>query len=152
MLLRFVFTCCFVQIALQNQLLGDERQTFDELYDVLMVRHARNGEAYGENEIAPMIFKFSAFPFDDVTYPRLSAALDALTPENIESYSVVQRAILQRQLWSVLDATTPSRFVTRRPHTRKRRSSRNSDPAISEREWFVHYPVLQLISQNTMDR
>jgi hypothetical protein len=27
------------------------RSTFDELYEVLMVRHARNGEAYGENEV-----------------------------------------------------------------------------------------------------
>ena len=96
------------------------RSEFDKLFDVLMVRQARNKVAYGENEIAPMIFQFSKFPFDDATYPRLTAALDAITPETIRTYSNVQRAILQRQLWAVFDATTPSRFVTRRPdHTRR---------------------------------
>jgi hypothetical protein len=98
--------------------------TFDELYDVLMVRHARNGEAYGENEIAPMIFKFSGFPFDDATYPRLTKSLDKLTPTEIKTYSVVQRAILQRQMWAVIDSTTPSRFVTRRPHEERRNAVR----------------------------
>ena len=93
---------------------------YDELYDVLMVRHARNGVAYGENEIAPMIFKFSKFPFDDATYPGLTAALDALTPEDIKSYSVVQRAILQRQLWALFDATAPSRVFRRRPDDAQR--------------------------------
>ena len=77
------------------------RSTFDELYEVLMVRHARNGVAYGENEIAPTIFGHSRFPFDDATYPRLTASLDALTPEKIRTYSDVQRAMLQRQLWAV---------------------------------------------------
>jgi hypothetical protein len=90
------------------------------LYDVLMVRHARNGVAYGENEIAPMIFKFSEFPFDDATYPRLTMSLDALTPETIRTYSGMQRAILQRQLWAIFDATAPSRFITIRPHDARR--------------------------------
>ena len=114
MLLRIVFICCCVQIVLPHQLLGDEKNTFDELFDVLMVRHARNGVAYGENEIAPMIFGHSRFPFDDATYPRLTASLDALTPEKIRTYSDVQRAMLQRQLWAVFDATTRQRALNRR--------------------------------------
>ena len=96
------------------------RSAFDKLYDVLMVRHARNGVAYGENEIAPMIFKFSGFPFDDATYPKLTAALDAITSEQIKSYSNVQRAILQRQLWALFDATAPSRVFRRRPDDARR--------------------------------
>ena len=96
------------------------RRPFDELYDVLMVRHGRNGVAYGANEIAPMIFKFSEFPFDDATYPRLKAALDAITLEEIKSQTVEQRAIQQRQLWAIYDATTPSRFVRRRTHEKRR--------------------------------
>ena len=101
------------------------RSTFDELYDVLMVRHARNGVAYGENEIAPMIFKFSKFPFDDATHPRLTAALDAITPETIRTYSNVQRAILQRQLWALFDATAPSRVFRRRPDDARRLAVQN---------------------------
>jgi len=40
------------------------------------------------NEIAPMIFKFSEFPFDDATYPRLTAAPDAITPEQCGATAV----------------------------------------------------------------
>ena len=97
-----------------------ERSEFDALYDVLMVRHARNGVAFGDNEIAPMIFKFSKFPFDDATYPRLTAALDAITPDSIRTYSNLQRAILQRQLWALFDATAPSRVFNRRPDDARR--------------------------------
>lgn len=85
------------------------RNALDELYDVLMVRRALNGDVYGDNETVPMIFKFSEFPFDDGTYPRLTAALDAVTPEEIRKSSVLQRAILQHQLWAIFDSTTPSR-------------------------------------------
>lgn len=120
MICRIVFTCVVVLIAQPPSSLGSKKDAFDELYDVLMVRHARNGVAYGENEIAPMIFKFSKFPFDDATYPRLTAALDAITPEDIKSYSNLQRAILQRQLWSVFDATAPSRVFRRRPDDARR--------------------------------
>jgi hypothetical protein len=109
---------------LPHPLRGDERKAHDDLFDVLMVRHARDGVAYGENEIAPMVFKFSGFPFDDATYPRLTASLNRLTPKRIQTYSDVQRAVMQRQLWALFDLTTPSRFITRRPHEARRNAVR----------------------------
>jgi len=96
--------------------------SFDALYNVLMVRHARNGVAFGEHEVSPMIFKFSDFPFDDTTFPRLKAAIDGLSTSDIKSLSNVERAILQRLLWAVFDATTPSRFLTRRSHQNRRQA------------------------------
>ena len=119
-----VLITCWIQIVLLNPLVGDERRTFDALYDVLMVRHARNGVAYGENETAPMLFGRSRFPFDDATYPRLTASLDTLTPERIRTYTNMERAILQRQLWALFDATTPSRSFTHRPHDSRRSAVR----------------------------
>lgn len=68
-MLRIVFIGWGLQIALPHQLLRSEGNPYDELFDVLMVRHARNGVAYGEDEIASTMFAFSRFPFDDATYP-----------------------------------------------------------------------------------
>jgi hypothetical protein len=134
MLLRIVFICCCVQIVLPGQLLGDDKKAFDELYEVLMVRHAHNGVAFGQNEIAPIMFTRSGFPFDDATFPRLTAALDAITPEEIRTYSNVQLAIMQRQLWALFDATTLSRFVTQHAHDARRNTVRQKytwpDPTI----------------------
>lgn len=124
MIWRIIFACVFVLTASPHSLFGDEKDAFGDLYDVLMVRHALNGVAFGENEIAPMIFKFSAFPFDDGTYPRLRAVLTDIKSDEIETLSVAQRAILQRQVWAIFDATTPSRFVTRRPHEERRNAVR----------------------------
>ena len=56
----------------------------------------------------------SDFPFDDKTYPKLNEALGAfaaLPQPKIESYSDIQRAIMQRHLWKAYDATHPE-FVT----------------------------------------
>ena len=67
-----------------------------------------------------MIFAYSKFPFDDATYPRLTAALDALTPVKIRTYSDLQRAILQRQLWALFDETTPSQVLAGRADDARR--------------------------------
>ncbi len=129
---RVLLLILFVGQAAPGQVRAaeDTPDPYDELYDVLMVRHALNGVVYGGNEIAPMIFKFSAYPFDDKTYPRLSAALDALAPTKNQTYSPVQRAVLQRQLWALFDATTPSRFVSRRPHEARRNAVRQRIAAL----------------------
>ena len=48
---------------------------YDVLHDVIMVRKVSK-EAYGRNEVALFIFGRSKFPFDDKTFPKLTAALE----------------------------------------------------------------------------
>ncbi|MBC8291407.1 MAG: M56 family metallopeptidase [Planctomycetes bacterium] len=87
----------------------DKNQTdpYDELYDVLMTRW-KDGKSYAQNETSPAIFSWSEFPFDDTTFEKFNAAMDAfaaLPQEKIEAYSDVKRALLQRHLWKVFDTT-----------------------------------------------
>ena len=88
----------------------DAADPYDTLYDVIMTRYGPDGKAYGANESSPSIFGESDFPFGDKTYKKLNAALDAfgsLPQTKIEAYSDIQRALMQRHLWQVFDATTP---------------------------------------------
>jgi hypothetical protein len=77
-----------------------------------MTRYGPDGKSYAENETVPAIFPNSDFPFGGKTYKKFNAALDAfgaLPRKKIEAYSDVKRALLQRHLWAVFDATTPHR-------------------------------------------
>jgi hypothetical protein len=88
----------------------DTLDPYDVLYDVIMVRKDSDGNAYGTNEVGPLIYGRSRFPFDDETFPKLTAALErfnAISQTRIESYGRVKRALLQRHLWVVFDATIP---------------------------------------------
>jgi hypothetical protein len=88
----------------------DAADPYDALHDVLMTRYGPDGKSYGENETGPVILPFSIFPFGDNTYEKFKAALDAsaaLPQEQIEAYSDIKRALLQRHLWKVFDATIP---------------------------------------------
>jgi hypothetical protein len=79
-----------------------------------MTRHGPDGKAYGEHEGSPAIFDLSRFPFGDESYEKLNAALDAfatLPQSKVEGYSDIKRALLQRHLWSVFDATVPVRWI-----------------------------------------
>jgi len=81
---------------------------YDVLTDVLMTRIGRDGKSYAQDETSPAIFSWSEFPFDDRTFKKFDAAMDALgalPQEKIEAYSDVQRALLQRHLWEVFDTT-----------------------------------------------
>ncbi len=104
---------------------------YDDLYDAIMTRHGPDGKTYGKNEIAPLIFADSDFPFDDKSYPQFKAALDALIAlpqETIRRYSNVKRAMLQRHLWKVFDLTTAKRFSKSAPSdSRTRIESRRID-------------------------
>lgn len=80
---------------------------YDRLYDVVMTRW-KDGKTYARDETSPAIFAWSAFPFDDQTFDEFNAALDAfdaLSQEEIDQYSDVQRALMQRNLWEVFDTT-----------------------------------------------
>jgi hypothetical protein len=71
-----------------------------------MTRYGADGKTYGENEVTPLIYKYSDFPFDADSHEKLVAALDAfdaLPQEKIEAYSNVKRALLHRHLWAVFD-------------------------------------------------
>jgi hypothetical protein len=92
----------------------DDQRAADDpygaLYDVIMVRKDSNGNAYATDEVGPLIYGRSKFPFDDVTFPKLTAALErfnALSQTRIEAYGDAKRALLQRHLWTVFDATMP---------------------------------------------
>lgn len=80
---------------------------YDVLYDVVMTRY-KDGKAYAQDETSPSIFAWSEFPFDDRTFEKFVAALDgfaALPQGQIEEYSAVKRALMQRHLWTVFDST-----------------------------------------------
>lgn len=88
----------------------DKADPYDTLYDVVMIRKSADGKAFGRNEVGPLIYGRSKVPFDDETFPKLTAALmrfNALSQKKIESYGTIKRALLQRHLWVVFDATIP---------------------------------------------
>ena len=81
---------------------------YDVLTDVLMTRIGRDGKSYARDETSPAIFAWSEFPFDDRTFKKFDAAMDAfgeLPQEKVEAFSNIQRALLQRHLWEVFDTT-----------------------------------------------
>ena len=68
----------------------------------------KDGKAYARDETSPAIFSWSEFPFDDRTFDKFGAALNAfatLPQEDIDEYNDVKRALLQRHLWKVFDTT-----------------------------------------------
>ena len=80
---------------------------YDTLYDAMMTRW-KDGKAYARDETSPAIFSWSEFPFDDRTFDKFGAALNAfatLPQEDIDEYNDVKRALLQRHLWKVFDTT-----------------------------------------------
>jgi beta-lactamase regulating signal transducer with metallopeptidase domain len=85
----------------------DKADPYDTLYDVIMTRW-KNGKAYAQDETSPAVFSWSEFPFDNHTFDKFNAALDAfagLPQEKIERYSDVQRALMQRNLWELFETT-----------------------------------------------
>ena len=85
-------------------------EAYETLYDVLMTRYGPDGKPYAQNESTPVILPETDFPFGDKTYTKFNDALKvfmALPQEEIEAYSDIQRAILQRHLWKVYDASHP---------------------------------------------
>ena len=59
-------------------------------------------------------FLDSKFSFGDETYAKFNNALDAfaaLPQTEIESYSDVKRALLQRHLWKLFDVTNPYQWT-----------------------------------------
>ena len=85
----------------------DKADPYDTLYEVIMTRW-KDGKAYAQDETSPAVFSWSEFPFDDSTFDKFNAALDAfatLPQEKIEKYSDVQRALMQRNLWELFETT-----------------------------------------------
>jgi hypothetical protein len=81
-----------------------------------MTRYGSDGKSHGENETSPALFVLSYFPFGDKTYEKFNAALDAfaaLPQSKIEAYSDIKRALLQRHLWKVYDASHPIYYINR---------------------------------------
>jgi hypothetical protein len=88
---------------------------YDALYDVIMTRKSKDGKTFGREHAAPLIWNSSGYLLDGKTHRRFIAALDtfgALSQKEIEAYSDLKRALLQRHLWAVFDWST-----VRRPPT-----------------------------------
>lgn len=88
----------------------EKSDPYAALYDVVMTRTGPDGKAYAQDESSPAIFHSSRFPFGNRTFDRFNSALDAfaaLSQREIEEYSDVQRALMQRHLWEVYDTTVP---------------------------------------------
>lgn len=120
-LFRVVLFGLFISQVPIDRVCGAEETAdpYDVLYDVVMTRFGPDGEAYGTHESSPSIFNGSDFPFDDRTFDKLDAAVDAfgaLSQEKIEAYSDIQRALMQRHLWHVFDATLPMSWLTTGPN------------------------------------
>jgi len=129
------------------------------LYDVLMTRYGADGKSYAENETSPALFELSDFPFGDKTYKKFNAALDAfaaLPLAQVKAYSDVKRALLQRHLWKIFDATLPGRqqqlaatfpdrrFPAVRSHADRRAATRPRIAALIQRLALTRAHILAL--------
>lgn len=80
-------------------------QAWQRLRAALFVRSAPDERVYGEDELDPLLYPASSYLFVE---PRLSeelGALDALlaAPDACAQLRPLERALLQRELWSVFD-------------------------------------------------
>lgn len=120
---------------------------YDVLYDVIMVRKDSDGKVYGHNEVAPLIYGRSKFPFDDETFPKLTAALErfnALPQIQIEAYGNVKRALLQRHLWAVFDATMPPPDYVEQTQMANRRAAQKTLATLIRRVALTKDEILAL--------
>ena len=112
---------------------------YDVLHEILMTREGPDGKSDTGNESTPAIFPLSDFPFGDKTFEKFKAALDsfeALPQEKIEAYSEIKRALMQRHLWKVFDATLPlsaswTKYVESLGPSKKQQKLRSSDSETS---------------------
>lgn len=143
-----ILVLMFCQFASVRRAWAEEvKDPYDVLYDVIMVRKDSDGKAYGMNEVAPFIYGRSKFPFDDETFPKLTAALErfnALPQEKIEAYGDVKRALLQRHLWAVFDATIPPPDYVERTHMANRQSAQKTLAALIGRVALTRAEILAL--------
>jgi len=147
---RFVWStllllCCQLPMG-EVSVADDTVDPYDALYDVMMVRKDSEGNAYSKNEVGPLIYGRSKFPFDDETFPKLTAALkgfNALSQEKVESYGPVKRALLQRHLWVVFDATIPNDYKPP-THLERRRASQRLLATLIRRVALAKAEILTL--------
>lgn len=98
----------------------DAAGVFESLYDSIMIRDASEYRAWqkvienqvtvpetvGREAIDPLVWKNSRYLIEGDTHSRFIKALDqfsALSDEEIGAYFGVERALLQRHLWSLFD-------------------------------------------------
>lgn len=82
---------------------------YDKLYDAIMVRKTADGRIVALDATTPMLWQNSQYLLGDGNEARLLEALDAfnsLSPEEIEAYPALNRALLQYHVWTVFDWTT----------------------------------------------
>ncbi len=110
---RVLFVLLFCQMVLTQLCRAEEAvDPYDVLYDVIMTRHGPDGKTYGKNSAVPLIWNDSSYLLNGDTHKKFIDALDAfsaVSQQEIEVYSDVKRALLQRHLWAVFDWATVRR-------------------------------------------
>lgn len=103
-LIALLLVACFVQ-----RVRAETSDPYDALYDLIMIRQAKDGTFYGADSAFPLAYRDSRYLFADQKTGAFLKALDsftALSNEEIADYGPVKRALLQRHLWTVFDWTT----------------------------------------------
>lgn len=139
----------------ENAGVENANDPYHVLYDVLMTRYGPDGKSYAQNESSPVILPWSKFPFGDKTYEKFDAALDAfaaLPQANLEAYSDIQRALLQRHLWKTYDASHPDdrtnsggkHTAIKRGHSDRRAAARPKIASLVRRLALTREQILAL--------
>lgn len=105
-----ILYCLIASIVLSQTGSADEVvDPFDALFDIITIRTAADGSTVIPEAETPQLWKDSRYLVTDGASGKLFDALKAfnsLSTDEIESYSPLQRAILQHHLWCVFDWTT----------------------------------------------
>ena len=122
-----VLVCCLLtSIPLCRA--DDQADPYDAVHDVIMTRRAENGNSYGQDYHAPLIWFQSSFLLKEPTHSKFVDALDrfnTLSAKQVEAYGDLKRALLQRHLWAVFDwATTRRNPASADPEPEDLRSAR----------------------------
>lgn len=102
---------------------------YDALYNAIMTRRTTDGKTVGQSYTGPLIFFNSNYLFHDKTDEAFLRALEdfsSLPQTEIESYSNLQRALLQRHLWTVFDWATRKRWPLYEPEPAKLTAARTT--------------------------
>ncbi len=84
----------------------ERAEIYARLFESIMVREGPDGKRYGLDEIEPLLWQRGEFLLKGASRERFLAALDAFVSQSaqaFDSYTDVQRAVMQRHLWAVFD-------------------------------------------------
>lgn len=94
---------------------SDPDGAFNQLHSTLYLRKGLEGEVFGADQLDPLLWTRSQFLLEPqsngLAITALTRALDSV--DELERLSLLQRAILQRDLWSIFDSVATRTQVPR---------------------------------------